>query len=96
MILEYTQMDAAGTRTMHVLGTPVYLVLLASIWLVPYGVPFVGFLVAVLGALVYQFLYCKSLYAFVHGAAQPRPFWQFAAAVVGTQFLGIAALYVAA
>ena len=96
VIFEYTQMDAASTRTMHLLGVPTYAALLASIWAFPYGKPLLGFLAAALGALAYQFLYSKSLYAFVHMLTPPRPIWQFALAVVCLQFLALGVLYAAA
>ena len=96
MIFEYTQMDAASTRTMHLLGVPTYAALLASIWAFPYGKPLLGFLAAALGALAYQFLYSKSLYAFVHMLTPPRPIWQFALAAVCVQFLALGVLYAAA
>jgi len=96
MIFEYTQMDSAGTRAMHVLGIPTYAALFALIWAFPYGKPFLGLLVAALGALAYQFLYSKALYAFVHKLRQPRPYWQFAFVVVCAQALALGALYAAA
>lgn len=89
---EYTQMDRAGTRAMHVLGIPSYVALMALIWSFPYG-SLPGFLVASVGVLVYQFLYCKALYAFVHRFTPPRPPWQFALTVLCVQALVLAALY---
>ena len=95
MIFEYTQMDSAGTRTMHVLGIPTYAALLALIWAFPYGA-LLGLLVAALGALAYQFLYSKALYAFVHKLRSSRPFWQFALVVFCVQALALVAFYAAA
>lgn len=89
---EYTQMDRAGTRAMHVLGIPSYVALMALIWSFPYG-SLPGFLVTSVGVLVYQFLYCKALYAFVHRFTPPRPPWQFALTVLCVQALVLAALY---
>ncbi len=89
-------MDAAGTRAMHILGIPTYAALLVLVWAFPYGKPFLGLLVAASGALAYQFLYSKSLYAFVHKLKPPRPTWQFALAVICTQLLVLGALYAAA
>ena len=96
MFLTYTQMDAAGTRLMHLLGIPTYVVLLLLIWTFPYGKPFIGFVLATAGALAYQFLYCKSLYFFVHQLKPQRPVWQFFGVVLATQFLAIGVLYAAA
>lgn len=91
---EYTQMGKSGTQTMHVLGIPCYATLIGLWFAFPYG-PLPGLLVATVGVLTYQFLYCKALYIFVHKITPLRPFWQFALTVVCVQAMAITALYVA-
>ena len=93
MLFTYTQMDAPGTRLMHVLGIPIYFALLLSVWTFPYGKPFLGFIVAILGAVSYQFLYCKFLYFFVHRRRPRRPMWQFVLVVVSAQVAILVAVY---
>ena len=81
---------------MHVLGIPTYVALVASMWTFPYGKPFGGILVATLGALLYQLLYSKSLYLFVHKLRPQRPVWQFVLTVILVQLFALAVLYAAA
>ena len=95
MLLTYTKMGKVGTRYMHVLGLPTYLVVITMVLFAPTNF-FFKVVTGTLLVLIFQYAYCKSLSNFNGQNIGGRFFILWAVSVLTIQVLILGSIYMLA
>ncbi len=85
-------MDTAGTRIMRILGIPTYLVALGLLVMSPLGI-FMSLVGTVIVPLLYELIYCKTLYAYNKKASGKPKIFIWLTFIFGFQAIYISLLF---